>query len=162
MSASVCVARLSAHPEVLPVLATWFEAEWPAWYGPGGPGDALQDLRAFADGRGLPIGVVAFRAGTLCGVAALKATSIASHDHLTPWAAAGLVAPALRQQGIGAVLLAALESEARNLGHAFIHCGTRTAASLLQRSGWSLLEDVVHDGQSLGIYRKSIGPGRAE
>lgn len=156
MNATIRIARLAAHPEALPLLAAWFKAEWPAWYGPGGPGNAEHDLADFANGTGLPLGVVAFRGDVLCGVAALKASSIASHAHLSPWAAAGLVEPSLRQQGIGAVLLAALEVEAAALGHPFIYCGTSTAASLLERSGWSLLETVLHDGQTLGIHRKAL------
>ena len=73
------IARLAAHPEALPLLATWFKAEWPAWYGPGGPGNAEHDLREFASGAGLPLGIVAFCAGAVCGVAALKAHSIESY-----------------------------------------------------------------------------------
>ena len=156
MNGTIRIARLAAHPEALPLLAAWFKAEWPAWYGLGGPGNAEHDLADFANGTSLPLGVVAFRGDVLCGVAALKASSIPSHAHLSPWAAAGRVEPSLRQQGIGAVLLAALEVEAAALGHPFIYCGTRTAASLLERSGWSLLETVLHDGQALGIYRKAL------
>jgi GNAT superfamily N-acetyltransferase len=156
MQADIRIAPLAAHPEVLPVLAAWFQVEWPAWYGPGGPGDAEQDLRDFANRGSLPVGVVAFREGRLCGVAALKAQSIASHAQLSPWAAAGLVEPTLRQRGIGAALLAALEAEARALGYPSIYCATSTAASLLERAGWSLLETVQHDGQALGLYRKAL------
>ena len=156
MNGAIRIARLAAHPEAMPLLAAAFKAEWPAWYGPGGPGNAEHDLADFANGTGLPLGVVAFRAGAVCGVAALKAQSIPSHAHLSPWAAAGWVDPSLRQQGIGAVLLAALEAEAAALGHPFIYCGTSTAASLLERSGWSLLETVLHDNQALGIYRKAL------
>ncbi|MGH8607612.1 MAG: GNAT family N-acetyltransferase [Gammaproteobacteria bacterium] len=52
---------------------------------------------------------MALRHGRVCGIAALKAESIASHRHLSPWAAAGLVKPSERGRGIGAQLLAALE-----------------------------------------------------
>ena len=122
------------------MLQLWFETEWPSYYGTRGPGDARLDLQAFANRGSLPVGVVAFRGGEVCGVAALKAESISSHRHLSPWAAAGLVPPSERGQGIGAQLLAALEREARNLGFQHIYCGTSTAESLLQRSGWQLIE----------------------
>ncbi len=120
------------------------------------PGSAEQDLRAFANRGSLPIGVVALRQGTACGVAALKSESIASHRQLLPWAAAGLVAPSERGKGIGSLLLGALEREARELGYPFIYCGTSTAESLLERRQWQLMERIVHEGQGLGIYRKAL------
>jgi GNAT superfamily N-acetyltransferase len=138
------------------MLRQWFEAEWPAHYGAGGPGDAAQDLQAFANRGSLPVGVVALRDGRVCGIAALKAESIASHRHLSPWAAAGLVRSPERGQGIGAQLLAALEQEARSLGFRYIYCGTSTAESLLQRSEWQLIEHIDHEGESLGIYQKAL------
>jgi len=152
----VLIEPLALHPEVLPVLQQWFETEWSSYYGPGGPGDAQRDLQAYANRGSLPVGVVAFREGRVCGIAALKAESIASHRHLSPWAAAGLVAPSERGQGIGARLIAALEQEARSLGFQSIYCGTSTAESLLVRCGWQLHERILHEGEPLGIYRKDL------
>jgi len=153
---NLTVEPLAAHRDALPLLAAWFRREWPAWYGPGGPGDARKDLESYADGGSLPVGVVALQEGRVCGVAALRAESIASHRHLTPWAAAGLVDPALRGRGIGAALVAALEAEARAQGFRRVYCATATAESLLRRRAWTLLERVLHDGQDLGVYAKDL------
>lgn len=156
-ASQVRIAPLSAYPQVMPLLRRWFKEEWPDYYGPGGEGDAAQDLRAFAgSGDELPFALVALRDGAVCGIAALKAESIASHAHLTPWAAAGLVEPGQRRVGIGALLLQGLADEARRRGHTFLYCGTSTSESLLQRQGWELLERVVHAGQPLGVYRKAL------
>ena len=156
MNSSIKIEQLALHPEVLPTLRHWFETEWPEYYGAGGPGDAQDDLKSFANRGRLPIGVVAFRDGELCGVAALKADSIGSHSHLSPWAAAGLVKPSERGKGIGAQLMDALEDQARSLGLPWIYCGTSTANSLLERCGWELMETIIHEGHELGIYRKSL------
>ena len=153
---SVKIELLATHPETLPQLKDWFETEWPEYYGADGPGDAQYDLQSFAHRDRLPIGVVAFRDGVPCGVAALKADSIASHSHLSPWAAAGLVKPSERGKGIGAQLIEALETEARNLGFPWIYCGTSTASSLLERCGWELMENIIHEGHELAIYRKAL------
>ncbi|MBN9460551.1 MAG: GNAT family N-acetyltransferase [Burkholderiales bacterium] len=153
---AVIIEPLALHREALPELCRMFEAEWPSWYGAGGRGSAANDLRAFSATSGLPFGVVALRRSEVCGVAALKAESIPSHRHLTPWAAAGVVKVSLRGQGIGAALLAALEEQARDRGYRAIHCATSTAESLLQRRGYRLLERVMHEGQDLGVYQRGL------
>lgn len=156
MDTTIIVEPLAAHREALPRLEEWFKQEWPSYYGSGGPGDARWDLLSFANLGSLPVGVVALRDGKVCGVAALKAESIASHRHLCPWAAAGLVEPALRGQGIGTRLLHALEAQARALGFRRIYCGTSTSTSLLERCGWELMERIVHEGEDLGVYSKVL------
>lgn len=154
--ADLRIEPLADHPEARPVLRAWFEREWPSYYGPGGRGDAEADLRAFAGRDALPIGLVALYGDQPCGVAALKAESLATHRHLTPWVAAGLVAAPHRRQGIGARLLRALEDRARELGHARLYCATGSAHSLLLRHGWQRLEDAVADGERVTIYAKAL------
>lgn len=156
MTTDLRIDPLALHPEVLPELQRWFELEWPSYYEAGGRGSAQQDLQAYANLDGLPYGVAAFRGGSLCGVAALKAESIASHAHLSPWAAAGLVRRDLRGQGIGEQLVLALERRAESMGFDRIYCGTSTAERLLRRIGWRLLERVEHDGELLSIYEKAL------
>ncbi len=149
------VEPLRNHVEFISEFARYFEQEWPGWYGPTGQGNAIQDLTAFANPEGaLPVGVIAFaESGQPCGVAALKATGIAEFNHLSPWAAAGYVIPELRGQGIGAALLAALLAQAKRLGYNSVFCATSTAASLLQRQGWQLLQTGVHDGDPIFLFR---------
>ena len=89
-------------------------------------------------------------------MAALKPDSICTHTHLSPWAAAGFVRPDLRGRGIGGQLVRALERQAKAMGFGQIYCGTSAAESLLQRSGWHLLERVTHEGEILGIYAKAL------
>lgn len=152
----IVVAPLSEHRQHLPLLQAWFEAEWPAYYGPGGPGDAEADLRAYADAEDLPLGLIALLDGRPCGLAALKDQTFASHQHLGPWVGAGYVRPELRGRGIGARLLASSEALARSRGFSEIYCGTSSAWSLLERGGWLLLETIDHDGERLGVYRKAL------
>jgi GNAT superfamily N-acetyltransferase len=150
------IGYLADHPEVMPVLREWFETEWADYYGPGGPGDARNDLALYASRKKLPIGLVGFSGGQLCGIAALKPESISTHAHLYPWAAAGLVAPGFRRRGIGAALLSALEHVASELGYSTIYCATSTAISLLKRGGWVFMECVRHDGEDVSIYQKAL------
>jgi GNAT superfamily N-acetyltransferase len=149
-------AYLADHPEALPRLQEWVEAEWPAWYGPGGPGDAAEDLRAYCGRDVLPIGIVGFEGDELVGLMALKPTSDAIHPGLGPWAAAGFVRPDARGRGVGATLLRALEDVARGLGLARIYSGTATSATLLERAGWRHLEHVDVHGEPVAIYEKVL------
>ena len=68
-SSRITVSRLIEHPEVLPIVAAWFQSEWPDWYGPGGPGDVERDVSSYANEGSLPVGLVAFIAGEPCGAA---------------------------------------------------------------------------------------------
>jgi hypothetical protein len=104
LHADVKVVALSEHRQHLPLLQAWFEAEWPAYYGPEGPGDAKADLRAYADAEDLPLGLIALSGDQPCGLAALKDETFANHQHLGPWVGAGYVLPELRGRGIGARL----------------------------------------------------------
>jgi len=103
------VIPLRERPDLCAFFAEQFEAEWPDWYGPGGRGDVEGDLNAFANLAGdLPVGVVALDdSGLPVGIAALKATSIDTYAHVSPWATAGYVLPDRRRGGIGASLLSA-------------------------------------------------------
>jgi GNAT superfamily N-acetyltransferase len=158
-NAAVTIAALARHRPLLPLVAEWFVNEWPAWYGPGGPGNVVADLSAFAGSeQTLPVGVIAFLGDQPVGAGALKAESIPSHRHLTPWAAAGFVLPQCRGRGIGALLLRALVAKADELGYDAVYCGTGTSATLLARCGWEPFETTALDGQPLTIYR-FVHPG---
>jgi hypothetical protein len=113
-------------------------------------------LQDYAIQDGLPIGSIAFPAGRVCGAAALKVSSIASHAHLS--ARAGLVQPAMRRQGIGCLMLGALEDLAPPLGCASIYCGTSASQDRLHRREWQLLENTTYEGKGLGTLRKFLWP----
>jgi GNAT superfamily N-acetyltransferase len=156
MPSHLHIAPMAEHRDLLPLIAQWFVSEWPGWYGPGGPGDASADVAAFATSRSaLPVGLVAFLEGQPVGAGALKAESIPTHRHLSPWAAAGYVLPGQRGQGVGAALLAGLASQARAMGYAQIYCGTSTARTLLVRCGWQAIDSTVIEGRPLEVYRFS-------
>ncbi len=156
MNEGLEIFPLADHPEALPVLKQWFESEWESYYGPTGPGNAEKDLLAYSSRGKLPVGVVAYLGGELCGIMALKAQSITTHTHLSPWAAAGLVAPPHRRKGIGAQLLVALEGIAKRLDYSRIYSGTSTAISLLDRSNWRFMERVPYNGEDVSIYEKVL------
>jgi GNAT superfamily N-acetyltransferase len=147
---------LSKARHLIPVVSDWLLTEWPDWYGTGRAGNLAADLEAFASSEySLPIGLVALEHGIPVGFCALKADSIASHNHLHPWVGAGYVLPERRGQGIGAFLLQAIHDHANNLGYAHVYCGTSTSVSLLLRSGWNAIEEISHAGNPMTIFRSN-------
>ncbi len=156
MVSNLDLALLANHPELLPALQEMFECGWPEHYGARGRGNAEEDLLEYSNHNKLPIGVVAMQDGSALGIAVLKAKCVSTHDHLTPWMGGGMVLPQYRRRGIGATLTVELESIARKLGYKKIYCGTSTANSLLERSGWSYIETVLYGGDNVSIYEKAL------
>jgi GNAT superfamily N-acetyltransferase len=140
---SITIRHLLDEPQAVPVLARWFVQEWEPYYGPDGPGDAETDLRAAYNRDQLPICLVALDAARdVVGTIALRAESLPSHRHLTPWLAGLLVAPSQRRQGIGTALIAVLEAEARRLGYSRLYTATDTARGQMKKRGWRAMGEA--------------------
>ena len=153
---SVQVVHLADHSEVVPILGAWLESEWPDWYGPDGPGDVQVDLVSYSNRNRLPIGLVAFDNGELCGFAALKSDTISGYGNLEPWGGAVFVPPRLRNHGIGSELIQALEQKAVVLGYETIYAGTSGAVNLLRRCGWRELGQVSQNGDNVHVFEKAL------
>lgn len=151
----ISLEYLHSHPDLISALAAGFREEWPDYYGTE-QSDAECDLRSYANRHMLPIGVVATFEGSACGFMALKKEPFSTHPDLFPWVGAAWVKPSLRRQGIGRMLLDSMEREARALGISRVYCATGTAASLLERAQWTLLERVTHEAQTVAIYTKNL------
>ena len=119
---------LAHRRDAIARVRQWFESEWPAYYGPGGPGDAQRDLLDYAQQDALPFGQLAVLDGEPVCFAALKREPFPTHPQLTPWAGAAVVLPAWRRQGIGRALLDGLAVQASVMGFDRIHCATATSA----------------------------------
>lgn len=154
------VGLLADHPEAIPILRQWFESEWAPYYGPGGPGNALQDLQDSCNRGQLPVALVALYEGEVCGTAALKAESVSTHKHLTPWLAALLVMPSFRQRGVGERLIAAVENKASDLGFDRIYVGTGegsgTPESALHRRGWEFVDKGPYFVSEVSVFQKTL------
>ena len=121
-------------------LTGFLKDTWPDWYGPDGPGDAARDVAARCRSRGLPLGLVALGPGDeVLGTAALGARSHGARGAEAPWLIGLAVAPEQRRRGIGSALVEAVETRARQAGHAALFAATSSAAGLLGRRGWEEL-----------------------
>ena len=152
------IVPLIEAPSARPVLARWFVAEWPSWYGPGGPGDAQADLAAAARCHdALPIGLVALDpAGGVLGTATLKADGAGSETGVGPWLGALLVGEAYRRKGVATALVGAAEGHARRLGFAELYAAVIPARTLLRRAGWEYAGSAGSFGRPLAIYCRRL------
>ncbi len=153
--------HLTDHPEKLPILAQWFIEEWAPWYGPGGAGDAQQDLLDCDSRDRLPICLIALNADEeLLGAIALRDTSVGSELGYGPWLAGLLVTPPHRGKGVGTALVAALEREAARLGFDAIYTSTDTAEGIMRRRGWQPVGAATSLRGEVEVFRRALD-GRA-
>lgn len=151
------IVHLIENPSVIPILIQWFINEWTPWYGPGGQGNAKQDLEECSKNDVLPICLIALSDNnTVLGTGALKSKSIGSKRSDGPWMSALLVDKKHRYQGIGTALIEAIENQARKLGFRFIYCSTNSAESILQRRGWKTNGTAETLKGAVPVYKLSL------
>lgn len=123
------IAHLHDHPALRPVVA---QAIWTEFWshGEGYTAAELEALLADAtDPDRLPLCRIALDGGRLLGTASLIDNDDPARPQLWPWLAAVWVAPEVRAQGIGSMLVQAIRADAARLGIAALHLGT-------DRPGW--------------------------
>ncbi len=160
MVSQLTIGLLADYPQAIPLLETWSEREWAPYYGPDGPGNAVNDLRASGGRTELPSAFVAIIDGEVCGTAALKTESVTTYPHLSPWLAALLVLPTFRRRGVAERLIAAVEEKARALGFGHVYVGTRegsgTPESALHKRGWQFIEKTPYLVADVVLSRKVL------
>jgi N-acetylglutamate synthase-like GNAT family acetyltransferase len=161
-SMSIELAFLADHPEYVADLAPWLHAEW-GWFTPGSTLDGrLAKLREHLNRDELPLAVIAHANGVLLGTAALRAQDMDTRTDLTPWLASVYVAPAARERGVGARLVARVEAEARRLGFRTLHLVTFDKASYYAKRGWQELERTRYRDEPVVIMWKALAAAEAQ
>ena len=154
------IELLADHPETLPILKELFESEWKPYYGKEGPGNAEADLKNSANYTELPIAIVAFIDGNVCGTAALKMESITTYPDFFPWLAGLLVVPSYRRQEIGEQLIVRIEELARRLNFNEIYVGTGEKSGLseitLDNRGWKFINKSNYFVSEASVYKKLL------
>ena len=146
MPTTICL--LADRPELIGQIAAAYEAWSPAWYGPGGPGDARADLEARAQRGRVPIALAAVEGDEAIGAVALAGESMSRRAEFGAWLVGLWVAPEHRGRGVGLDLIRAAVRQASALGIAELRAGTVDAAGLFERAGWSRLDPILHKGRT--------------
>lgn len=142
------IAWLSAHPDLVPVLAAWhydaFRSCVPDW----SVAAAAEELAAHRP-RELPCTLVAIAdEGEPLGSVSLLIEDPPGGPERAPWLASFFVRPDMRGRGIGRALLRRASAEAFGMGHACLHLWTPDQAPYYERHGW----------ERVGVVRLPAGP----
>lgn len=140
-------------PEAGRLLAQAFKDAWPDFFADRSAGEIEEVM--FAEGSGLPAILVASVEGRVAGTVALRARSVETHEHLSPWVTGLWVQPDLRGLGLGRKLLLAITEEAASRGFREIYAVTNTARWLFDKMGWEAVEEILYHGEEVTLYRTS-------
>ncbi|WP_407177475.1 GNAT family N-acetyltransferase [Bradyrhizobium sp. STM 3562] len=98
--------------------------------------DELRSLELFASDQSRGVGLIAKADGEPIGTCLLVESEIEPNHDVSPWLAGLFVVPAHRRKGAGAVLVRAIEDQARQRGFSRLHLYTTDVAGYYERLGW--------------------------
>jgi GNAT superfamily N-acetyltransferase len=147
---------LAEHREFIPIIAQWSYDEWSYL----SPQRTLQDFadriaqRAHTDK--IPLTLIAREGEELIGTICLTLHDMETRKDLSPWLAGLFVAEPWRNQGVGKMLVAAIEKVAENLGIAHLYLYTPDAEDFYLKLGWAVKERIVYRDHPVAIMAKTL------
>jgi GNAT superfamily N-acetyltransferase len=99
-----------------------------------------KSLETFAADQSAQVALIAKCDGASAGTCLLVRSEIEPCHSLSPWLAGLYVAPEHRRHGVGRVLVAAIEDQARQRGHRHLYLYTGGAMTYYERLGWSIVD----------------------
>jgi len=113
-------------------------------------------LEAFAANQTRQVALIAKRGTVPVGTCLLVPSEIEPNHPVTPWLAGLFVTPEHRRLGAGAVLVRAIEEQARLRGFARIFLYTISAAGFYERLGWDLIERTDWKGFDTAFMGRAL------
>lgn len=150
METRICL--LQQAPGAARQLAEAFKQTWPAFFEAWSVEEIERQM--FAEGEPLPVILVSQVDGRVAGTVALRARSVETHEHLSPWVTGLWVEPDLRGAGLGRKLLEAIEQEGEARGFHHLYAVTNTARWLFSKMGWEAVEEIEYHGEEVTLYRR--------
>jgi GNAT superfamily N-acetyltransferase len=175
--AAVEIDYLLDHPELVPLVARWKYRQWGFLY-PRTLGRRLfpwitprswvQGVRSRLGRGGIPTTWVAFCGGKAAGVASLveqddstDARENEARNHLSPWLAGVLVAPAFRKRGVAKALVNRVLEGACALEVPELFLQTFDLADFYERMGWAPVGRAEYEGREVVLMGRKTGPETA-
>lgn len=144
-----------ARPDLLQVTVRW---RWNEWLRDREPFEnALERAeQATAMGLKIPQSFVLLVDEEPVGTASLTAHDLDERPDLTPWLAGVFVVPTARRRGYAAMLVAAVEDEARRQSISTLWLYTNTAERIYARVGGRTVETILRNGKPYALMRREL------
>lgn len=157
---SLYLDYLANHKALVPEVASLLYGHWSDLFQAGCMGK--QELTALLMERAvthqLPFTLVALDKGALVGTGSIKLDESGTRPGLSPWVAGMCVETAYRRQGIGTLLMTALERKATKFRIPTLYLSVGTAEAFYERLGWTVMERADSRGvNDVAIMHKHLG-----
>jgi GNAT superfamily N-acetyltransferase len=116
----------------------------------------LRSLELFASDQSHGVALVAKVGDEPIGTCLLVESEIEPSHDVSPWLAGLFVAPEHRRKGAGAVLVHAIEDQARQRGVSRLHLYTTAAAGFYARLGWAVLDRTNWKGFDTALMARDL------
>jgi predicted N-acetyltransferase YhbS len=116
----------------------------------------LRSLELFASNHNQGVALVAKSDGEPIGTCLLVESEIEPNHDVSPWLAGLFVVPEHRQKGAGAVLVRAIEDQARGRGVSRLYLYTTDAVGFYARLGWSVLDRTNWKGSDTALMVRDL------
>jgi predicted N-acetyltransferase YhbS len=148
------IQYLADHPQHLPAVAAWQQAQFGYLTPTATLEDRTERLRRSLQKDTLPMAFIALsESGALLGSAGILAATI-THKHLSPWLSSVYVPGEFRGNGIASALSLHAIAEAARLGFDQLYLFTPHNETLYARLGWSTFERIGYNGVPLTLMER--------
>ena len=147
---------LADQPQLLPVLAEWFDEEW----GHQNPQSSLQSIQqelvGYLHKDQIPLAIVCLQDSLPVASASLRIREMESHPQYMHWLGGVYVHPDHRRQGVGSRLVEFTTAEAQRLKVEELYLYTRTQVNFYARLGWFVIEEPDYKGKVVSIMKRNL------
>jgi len=152
----ITIQSTHSAPHHIPVITKWLQTEW----GHHNPGwsfdDHLAHYKTYAVQSGLPIQMVAVQNDQPIGCVTLNEDDLPSEPDLGPWVSGLFVPEEFRRQGLGQILLAGAEAEAKRQGYTHLYLFNRSAIKFYTKASWVPVKTVLFREKEYTVFQKKL------
>ena len=116
----------------------------------------LRSLELFASDQSHGVALIAKADGEPVGTCLLAESEIEPNHDVSPWLAGLFVAPEHRRKGAGAVLVRAIEDQARQRGFSRLYLYTTEAVEFYARLGWTVVDHTNWKGFDTALMVRDL------